>query len=185
MKKKYIYIIIAVIIVFIMLGIVYVLFGNSNLQNNSVESKIENKMEEFLDLSYKYYLISEGPLEVGEGTINVDDKVYYYVTNKNFTKLTDIETLIKSLFPSSYQMTYIEKIYKNLEFIESEAGLYVHFINEPCKINYSLDNEDYELTKHDENSYNINFSSVGVYTYYEDDDWYLNSPLYFCSVFES
>ena len=47
MKKKYIYIIIAVIIVFIMLGIVYVLFGNSNLQNNSVESKIENKMEEF------------------------------------------------------------------------------------------------------------------------------------------
>ena len=112
MNTKNIYIIIVVITVFITLGIIFVLFGNNNLQNNSVKPKIENKMAEFLELSYQYYLISEGPLEVGEGTINIDDKVYYYVINKNFTKLNNIETLIKSLFLSDYQITYIKKYMK-------------------------------------------------------------------------
>lgn len=179
MKKKYIYIVIIIIVIFVLLGIVYIVLNKDNLQNNIVESKIEQRIEEFLDLSYQYYLIAEGPLEVGEGTINVDGKIFYYVTNKKFTKLADIDTIINSLFLPDYRMTYIEKIYKNREYIESEAGLYVHFINEPCKVDYNLDEEKYELTKKDENSYVINFSSIGVYTYY-DDEWFLNSPLYFC-----
>ncbi len=180
MKKKYIVIALLLVLIILVFGLVYIFIFKDSPKKDI--KQIQSKMEEFLDLSYQYYLISEGPLEVGEGTIKLNDKTYYYVTNENFSNTEDIVALVNKLIYDKYSLLYIDKVYSNREFINTSKGLYVYFKNEPCKVSYNLENEDYNIYMQVEDEYSINYDSVGVTAIHDDNSWFLSSPLYFCEV---
>ena len=180
MKKKYLIFILIIILVVLLFELIYIFFFKDTTKKDI--KQIENQIEEFLDLSYQYYLISEGPLEIGEGTIKLDDKVYYYVTNENFSSTNDIIKLTNKLISSKYSSLYIDKVYFNREFINTSSGLYVYFKTDPCSITYDLYDEKYDLTKQKDDEYAINYDSVGVTIVKEDGNWLLNTPLYFCEM---
>ena len=180
MKKKYIVIALLLVLIILVFGLVYIFIFKDSPKKDI--KQIQSKMEEFLDLSYQYYLISEGPLEVGEGTIKLNDKTYYYVTNENFSNTEDIVALVNKLIYDKYSLLYIDKVYSNREFINTSKGLYVYFKNEPCKVSYNLENEDYNIYMQVEDEYSINYDSVGVTAIHDDNSWFLCSFLYFCEV---
>lgn len=188
-KKSKILITILIISIILIIGVISIVIifdkddkENKNELKNQENEKIEQIIQKLNDISYKYYSLKEGHLNMGEATIEIDGVIYTAINDSSLTTLDDIYNLIDNNFIEKFSDELYNDVFEKHKFIELNNTLYVNLSEDTCEIDYELDFDKVEYEKVGEDKLFINFGSKSFYAYYEDNNWKLRFPFYYCDL---
>ncbi len=176
LKKRILFVILVLLIILsgvvLYLGVIY--------KSNNVVSK--ERLRELYDNSYKYYLLTEGDLtEIGDSDgISIDGVNYSSI--KGYSSISDLDSIIDSTFLERYREMYRESLFGSREFIGVNNKVYYATSNYSFCDTSIVPFEDIKVSKSDAGKWLITTDSVITSLYYENGDWYLAKPLFFCNA---
>jgi len=146
-KIKLLIPIVLIIIIIVILITKFIKFNNSK-SSIDVEKPLDNevslsqdRINEVVDKSYKYYLLKEGNITVLDDDVIIqDNKKYKRVLLDGINSINDIDNLINNLFVDKFVAVNRNDIFNNRNYIDKDNKLYL-------EENYSQCNVDYDLTK--------------------------------------
>lgn len=182
MKKKNIVIVSILLLVIIAIIIFYNFCFNSTIKNsnNKQNDPIMNRVIELIDNSYKFYLLKEGHINLGEHIFEDGEREYVSVNVDWIKNLSDITEIIFDTFTKDLNVDLYTKLNDKQKFIEVDNIVYVSLSDESCKINYNLDKKNITYKIREDGSMVINLGYINAYAYKENDVWKLRSLPYDC-----
>ena len=179
MVKKIIKIIICVIVaVIISLILIYVFFIKGKNMDYD-ENDIKQQIEKLLENDYRYYLLKNGNITLGEGSVTINDVEYYYVNEPWLNSENDVQDIVFNTFSEKNATDKYNEITDKYSFIVYDNKL---FVDASQKNDEEL-SPKYDTTKYtyriiDEDTMIINLNGISIYTYLEDGSWKLNNSFY-------
>ena len=184
MKKKNI-LIVGILLLIIVLVIMFSYFAsnnnnNENNSNNKTNDPTMDRVIELIDNSYKYYLLKEGLIDLGEDTFDDGERIYVSENVEWIKELSDIQDIILDTFTRELKIDLYTNLNEKQKFIELDNVIYVSLSEESCKINYNVDKENMTYKIREDGSMVIDLGDVKAYAYKENNVWRLRSLPYDC-----
>jgi len=178
MKKKYAIILVTIIMIVIVLILIVV---NINEKSNVNDNLIQERINEIIDNSYKYYLLKEGHITLGNDIIVKDGITYRIIEEEWLTKIDDIVNIIEDTFIKSREYNFYNGIFDKHKIIEQDGNLYINLSEENCEVDFEINKSNITFEKKDNDTILIDFDVYRIYSYYEDGKWKLSNNIYVCS----
>ena len=192
----------AVIMLLAVLLILFVFNGNNKIINQQSPQIIYNmvtvdvaediktvdmdkRIKEILDLSYKYYLLSSGNVEVNKNkSITKGLKKYNSVTLDGIKNEDDINKLVEDLFVKAFISSKLTELYENKNYIMEDDILYLNIKSPLCSVGYDLSKMVYSYQVLNNVVY-VAFSENGrkkfeFQLFNEDGKYKVSAPFYDC-----
>jgi len=179
MKKKNI--VMFSLIFIIILGVIilcYYIYNNPNEKGKSNNS-IKDQIIELLDNSYKYYLLKEGHINLGEDVISINGEDYYLVNEEWLKNFKDINDLVFNTFSKVRAIDLYNDIVEKQEMTIIDNELYIKLSKESCNLDYQINNRDFSYTIED-GALLIDLKYLKIYAYEEEGKWKLDVNPYDC-----
>ena len=189
MKKKLLIPIILIVIIVIFLGIKafrnYYQIKQTQKKEDDIKENLNNRINELIDKSYKYYLLKEGTIELDQYEFLVFGNTQYNLVKLDGIKSTDqIEELINDIFTQSFTDIRREDVYESREYINKFDNLYVNNQFDTCEVSYDLKNATFTIKDGDDVKYiefEINEQKYLEFELYDENGTYkISTPFYEC-----
>lgn len=179
-KNKKIIIAILVLIVVIVIGIIVFLCIKINNQIVN-EKKLDNRIQELFENSYKYYCFSEGNITITDGTVTVENETYNYVDDE-YKSIDSIMSLINNTFVPEKVDYYIEKLNEKNKYLQVGDNLYVKKISNSngCKIENNINYNSIIVEDVDNETKMLKWDDSFTYIYLVDNEWFLGTEIFNC-----
>ena len=156
-----------------------------NVAEDVKKRDMDKLIQEVMDKSYKYYLLSSGNVKLDKNkTINKGLKKYYLVLLDGINSKEDIDKLIEDLFVNSFVSIKKEELYKDKDYITENGKLYLNIKSPLCSVSYDLTKMTYSYRVLNNLVY-VAFSENGsrkfeFQIFNEDGKYKVSAPFYDC-----
>ena len=156
-----------------------------NDADGSIES-IDKRIEELIALSYKYYILSRGSIDLGNDEINFGEDKYSLILLEGINSIADIDNLINDLFTATFVSKYHDDLFKSRSYLEYKDNLYINNKFDICEIDYDLTKAIVTNKTIDDILYvEFNFDDMIYYEFQlfnEDGVYKVTAPFYDCKL---
>lgn len=179
MSKKSIKFMIGIIVILIIVSVSIYVFVIKGEKTNYDEENIKQQIENLLENDYRYYLLKNGYITLGEGSVTIDDIKYYYVNESWLNSESDIQNIIFNTYSKKHATDKYKEIIDKYTFVVYDNKFFVNIsqINDE-EIVPQYDNTKYTYRIIDEDTMIIKINDLSIYGYLEDGYWKLNNSFY-------
>jgi len=170
-------IIICVIFSVIICLLIFVKDNNKEKDDFKLDKEIIKKL---LDDSYKYYLIKEGLVKVGEYQIDSNDRIYYNVEEEWLKSFNDVRKIIDNTFLKVRVNNMSNELTEEKVLIKEDDIIYIYVPEEKCEINYVIDKEKIKYRRLNNKQALLDLGIIEIYMYKEENGWRFSSNPYNC-----
>ena len=182
MSRKNIKIVIGILSIIIIATVIliYIFCIKESDENiNYDDDDIRHQIEELLENDYRYYLLKNGCITLGEGSVTIDEVEYYYVNEPWLTSEQDVQEIVFNKKNKKNAINKYNEITDKYKFIVFDDNIFADLSQKTdVELAPKFDTSKYTYRIIDEDTMIIKLDTISIYAYLEDGTWKLNNSFY-------